>query len=58
METRFNFKSLDEKEASLTEQGVALSFTDTSVELLGTLLLKGLGQDFTRSKKKQSEGCT
>ena len=35
METRFNFKSLDEIEASLTEQGVALSSTDTSVDTPG-----------------------
>ena len=40
METRFNFKSLDEIAASLTEQGVALSSTDTSVDTPGNTLSK------------------
>ena len=35
IETRFNFNSLDEIEASLTEQGVTLSSTDTYLDTLG-----------------------
>ena len=42
MQSRFNFKSLDEIEASLTEQGVGFSSTDTSVDTPGNTPSKRL----------------